>query len=152
MEKYKPTERVQKLRAEAGGRTLSAGITAASFNAVAMQGTGKAVTLIRTYCFIFPASDTFVLTEHQLRLCRIRLRIMTPQTAQRAAFQKDCCSDPRTVVNGESLIIENNTLCFIHKCSSLYLYKLKNTAISASSSPIRISLPHGAGKCPIIKV
>ena len=32
------------------------------------------------------------------------------------------------------------------------MIRLKKTAISASKIPTRISLPQGAGKCPIIKV
>jgi hypothetical protein len=51
--------------------------------------------------------------NHEVRKKILRFRVGAPQTMQRAAFHKDRGSDPRAVVDTESLDIKNESLFFI---------------------------------------
>jgi len=45
--------------------------------------------------------------EDQLRLSGYPLRVVAPQTVQRAAFEKDRGPDARAIVDGEALDVED---------------------------------------------
>ena len=55
------------------------------------------------------AADAASRLVHQLRCSKLRFRIMTPETANVAALQKNSGADPRTIVETEFLYIKNNT-------------------------------------------
>jgi hypothetical protein len=62
---------------------------------------------VRTARHAFATADAALLEINHFRLFKLAFGVMTPSAAERAAFQKDGCANPRSVVDGESHDIKN---------------------------------------------
>ena len=70
------------------------------------------------------APDTLRRRVEDLRRMFPRLRIVTPDTAQRTPFEKYRCPDTRTVMDGKLLNIKND--CFHKKIPSVcFIYTIQ---------------------------
>jgi hypothetical protein len=58
------------------------------------------------------AIDTFVGVEHDLWFQVDSLWVLAPETVKRTTLQKNCCAYAWSVVNRESLDVEDNTLVY----------------------------------------
>jgi hypothetical protein len=55
------------------------------------------------------AIGALVGVEGELRLMMDRFRVMTPFAAEGASFEEDSGADPRAIMEGKSLYVDNNS-------------------------------------------
>ena len=70
--------------------------------------------LLLADCQAFAAQDAQLGEELNLGLALETFRVMAPEAAQRAAAQEDCSADTGTIVDRETLNIENKTSLIRH--------------------------------------
>ena len=65
---------------------------------------------VRAHLEAVPAIDALVRIEHDLGSKADALRVLAPEAAERAALQEDGRADAWSVVDGEPLDVEDDTL------------------------------------------
>jgi hypothetical protein len=79
--------------------------------------------LLRTYLHATLASNALLSVIEYLRPGISSFRVMTPDTMQRASFQKESGTDTRSIVDGKTLDVKNECH-FLHKktCNKDYFF------------------------------
>jgi hypothetical protein len=86
-------------------------------NQVAVPENGSIWTNLQTF---FAQSAASRLRD-QFWIRRLAFRVMTPKTAQWTAFEKDCCTDARSIMDGEAADIKDQSPSVIQTSQPLLM-------------------------------